>query len=601
MSFDYINEAFRRLNSLTEDTFDTSLNGLNALADFREEDDVTDLAKVIDPEAETEDAISDSYIGKVIINCNVCHSHIFEAKEDVVVDEDGLVNPEMQCPYCGEMSGFTVVGEIQPYETKNSETDAESDAEPSEIETNQEAELQEGIFDKFKKDDTKYIVWRKDSRGERPWSSPMTKKEADEWAKSHKTNGVEYTVKAYDAEEVRKARDASGMNDDLKEAFRDTPINDSYKMLKDFLVSKGLSVSSKQAIAYAWSVIDLFESGDIEVTQESLEKWFADTQQNYPEDLEIFNDTLDESVLTEGKIIDNIKKVATRVGADAATIIRCFTELGEMAANIGNKGEYKNTKLNDLMTYVEDKAVLKALLSGNEAVMNGLTKEDIEELENDIAEYEAEQKAKKEKSSEKITESIDELSLTANGTHIEVDEDEDGRVTLVAEPAENNSGDMQISPVSDETIAEIENNNSEVVDEEPAEDTPEEPEEVDVDIEDVEEADLDELGESYLKSTYRNVESFKTNSVSTTDSSLIVEGTVTFTSGVKKNTGFVFEAYSVDAQGKLKFIGSNKHLSESADAFTLTGSVEEKKFIPESLSYNYNVSDEVVSGTVTKK
>lgn len=114
-----------------------------------------------------------------------------------------------------------------------------------------------------------------------------------------------------------------------------------------------------------------------------------------------------ESALTEGKLLDNVKKVATRVGADAATIVRCFTELGEMIANTGNKGEYKTTKLNDFMEYVENKAVFKALMSGNESVMNGTTKEDLEELAQDIEDY------KKAKKGEGEGEDLEEL-LDAN-------------------------------------------------------------------------------------------------------------------------------------------------------------------------------------------
>lgn len=103
-----------------------------------------------------------------------------------------------------------------------------------------------------------------------------------------------------------------------------------------------------------------------------------------------------ESALTEGKLLDNVKKVATRVGADAATLVRCFTELGEMIANVGNKGEYKTTKLNDFMEYVENKAAFKALMNGNEAVMNGTTKEDLEELAQDIEEYKKAKAGKKD-------------------------------------------------------------------------------------------------------------------------------------------------------------------------------------------------------------
>jgi predicted DNA binding CopG/RHH family protein len=99
-----------------------------------------------------------------------------------------------------------------------------------------------------------------------------------------------------------------------------------------------------------------------------------------------------EEPLTEGKIIDGLKKVGTRLGADVATIVRCFAEISGVDA------------LDDLATHVENKAVLKALQSGNERVLNTLTKEDIEELEQDIKDYEDAKKAKKSGVKEQLTE-----------------------------------------------------------------------------------------------------------------------------------------------------------------------------------------------------
>jgi hypothetical protein len=116
------------------------------------------------------------------------------------------------------------------------------------------------------------------------------------------------------------------------------------------------------------------------------------------------DETTTES-LTEGKLIDNVKKVATRVGADTATILRSFTELGEIIANVGNNDEYKTTKLNDFMQHVEDKAVFKALMNGNETVLNGTTKEDLEDLVADIEEY------KKEKADKKVDKASDKEDL----------------------------------------------------------------------------------------------------------------------------------------------------------------------------------------------
>lgn len=546
MSFDYINEAFKRLDALNEDVFDTSLTGLNNLSDFMDQDDASDIVKVIDPAAETEDAVSDSYIGKVIINCNVCHSHIFESKEDVVVDEDGVVNPEMQCPYCGEMSGFTVVGEIMPFEQSANETPDEENAVKVPEEDSAETE-----------DPTEDSV-------------------------------VESAEKK------------------LEEGFNFDTVMSDIETLKGFLRSKGHACKSKQAITYLWSVIDLFEAGDQELSLENIANWYEETCRNFPEDLELFesyvdvdssnsaetnteeltnvDDQLDESMLVEGRVLDTIKKVATRVGADASTIIRCFAELIP-----------GDTPIYDLAEYVENKAVLKALLNGNEKVLNTLTKDDIEELKQDIAEYE---RAKEDKKAGKVvTESIDELSLTANGTHIEVDEDENGKVTLVAEPVEA-EGDAVMAPVSDETVSEIAANN-ELEIEDPDAELP--AEEIDVDMDEVDEEGLDELGESYLKNIYENVESFKTTCVSTTDSKMIVEGVITFQSGVKKTTGFVFEAYSASKDGKVKFVGKNEHFSSNNRAFALTGRISNNKLLPESLTYNYEVGSRKIVGTVNKQ
>lgn len=129
------------------------------------------------------------------------------------------------------------------------------------------------------------------------------------------------------------------------------------------------------------------QSAESEPSPEAADETADPGDPGSPADKEDISEELLESVLTEGKFMDNVKKVVTRVGADASTILRCFTELGEMVKNIGNDGEYKTTKLNDFMEYVENKAVLKALMNGNEEVLNGTTKEEIEELAQDIEEY----------------------------------------------------------------------------------------------------------------------------------------------------------------------------------------------------------------------
>lgn len=100
--------------------------------------------------------------------------------------------------------------------------------------------------------------------------------------------------------------------------------------------------------------------------------------------------------LLEGKITDSIKKLSTRLGADGATVVRSFAEL--ISDLLPEKA---GDALYDAAEYVENKAVLKALLNGNDKVLNTCTVEDIKELKQDIEDYKNRKNKESEKESEK--------------------------------------------------------------------------------------------------------------------------------------------------------------------------------------------------------
>ena len=348
MSFDYINEAFKQLNILEEDVFEPSTDGVNKLDMFLDNDD--DTINVIDPEATSEEELNDSYIGKVIINCNVCHSHIFKAKEDIEINEEGVVNSESECPYCGEQEGFTVIGEITPYVESKEE-------EPSEDEVNAEVEV--------------------------------------------------------DGEEI---------------PAEEEPVNES------------------------------------------------------------------------------------------------------------------------------------------------------------------------------LTEAMNNVNVETDDTIVTVNSDENGKVTVSTEPKVEDTiiEDEMIAPISDETINEIEANQEpaeavaseeEFAEEEFSEDEYVEDETTDVDIEEVDEDSMDELGESYIRNIYDNVSGFRTTNVSMSDTKMIIEGLITFTSGTQKKTGFIFEAVGIDKNNNVRFVGKNSHFSTSPEAYTLSGKVNNNKLFFESLDYHYVAKD----------
>lgn len=572
MSFDYINEAFRKLNMLEEDVFDTSIGGLNNLSTFLDNDD-DDIVKVIDPEAETEENLSNSYVGKVIIDCNVCHSKIFSEKSDIVLSEDGVVNPEEQCPYCGETSGFTVVGEIKEFEQDTAE-ETPTDETPVDETPAEETETQEG----------------------------EEKPEVEE--------------------ALTEELSAENSQDDepISEEF------DAFTAVSTFLTGKGYDVSSKDGKAYVWGVVDYLDLGGIAPTTENLESWLKDTlaEEEYRSELESCCglNSLEEAYFKPVDGEPGVKRaLIDSCDEFTVTLLEITDEDGtwyEVGINHPTKdfeqveiGEYRTEKFAEsiaqrvvsmLTKYVELEELTSIYEFGTRSIYDKV----------------ASKMPETEPTTEELNEDIQNLSLTTDETQVKLTSDENGKVTLVTEPVIKEEaepevveeepaadGALEIAPVSDETVDAIVDNNDveteeEVVEEEPVEEPIEETGEEDVALDEVDEEGLDELGESYMKAVYENVESFKTTNVSANDTHIVVEGLIKFASGTERKTGFIFEAHTV-RDNKVNFKGCNEHFSKDRNSFTLNCSVVDRKLLPESLSYNYNVDGREISGTVTRK
>ena len=170
MAFDYINEAFKKLDLLNEEMFNSSTDGINHLTDYmRDEEASEDTIRVIDPNATDEEELQDSYIGKLIVNCNVCRSHVFMNKEDVEIDEEGYATSDGCCPYCGEQEGFVIVGEIAPANVKDASSE-ESETEQDTLDNDSEdEEFNESLTEDFKevsiKTDDQHLAMTSDENG----------------------------------------------------------------------------------------------------------------------------------------------------------------------------------------------------------------------------------------------------------------------------------------------------------------------------------------------------------------------------------------------------------------------------------------------------
>ena len=121
----YLKEAFKALRLVEaeeSDEDDTKFNlsdpeaydemdtAINTEDSDEEDDDVVDVA---DLDAEDETDFEDSYIGQIILECNVCHSLIYKQPEDITEgSEEDVVCEDEECPFCMCMSGYKVVGQV---------------------------------------------------------------------------------------------------------------------------------------------------------------------------------------------------------------------------------------------------------------------------------------------------------------------------------------------------------------------------------------------------------------------------------------------------------------------------------------------------------
>ena len=132
----FLTEAFKELKMLNEE--DYNLNNKDEIEDmhdtvFNQLDDKS--IDIIDPNAQSVDDLEDSYVGKVILDCDVCHSKIYKDPSEVIIDdESSLANIDEECPYCYSTDGYKIIGEVASYDGASLEDDDEDDTEEDDTE-----------------------------------------------------------------------------------------------------------------------------------------------------------------------------------------------------------------------------------------------------------------------------------------------------------------------------------------------------------------------------------------------------------------------------------------------------------------------------------
>lgn len=583
-----IQEAFREFNLLNEaEEFTLDVSGVDELSSFLDMaggDDDTDV-EVIDLEAEAKEDLKNSYMGKVIVDCNVCHSNIFMNKEDVVVDEEGNVNMETECPYCMSNEGYTIIGEVAPYgaETEEPEEDVEPEEEPIE-DVESEEDDEELIGESLRRKRSKKI-------NEAVYTLELYPTHTSEPKRTH-YNSYEDAFNAakseingkYDEIYINR-RTAGGPSFENKWSREDGWYKESLKRKRSRRINESYETYTRQDLVGDEWLEDIAFMLDDAYGEGSWDRF--DISDDIDDPIRVYNeDQLVSSVQIEGGRVFEVS-----ADQDYMTPAEARKYWEENSDSDPILAEYNG----DFSAWYKD------------SVENGYILESV-----------------KGRESRSVNEAVIDYDTDNRSANIEteselitVEDNADGGVSINTQPLDTLASEEEvIAPISDETVDEIEDANTE------------EPEFDDVDIEDPElddaltaaaedvgeegELDFDEfdeesfdgLGESYLKKCYENVNSFKTTSVKRSGSNLIVEGLIKFTSGNEKKTNFVFTE-AANNKGKVKLEGYNVQISKGKKSFKLRGSVNNRSFVCESLNYNYrgkNALDESVRvyGTVRK-
>lgn len=603
-----LKEAFKELQNLNEDTFSFDKEGIFNLDRFLKADDLApDVVNIIDVEADSEKDLKSTYAGKAILRCCVCEQLIYKDPKDVHIDEDlQRANVDEDCPHCGCIGGYEVVGQVAPYvdmektditvdgdklEVKEASTEAdEKPVLPVEESLNESVDGKPSIANYFK-DVDKGEGWVTLELAEE--GLERSEDEIADWLDKHPTVGYIYNIEDIQVICTPHAPSFDSIAAELgiTEYEGKEDLNESIsKKDRDIILDavKGEFETGHGYIEDKDEFEEMLGRRLTAVKYEELKEFYSELQdlgptgfyEEYKDKLEFDPDFVaefgyeeeDEEDLNESK--DPIDSLDTGVlGAKVGDKI--------LDTKTGKVGEVKKESQVDNydLIYVDFGSGLKKINPMDDAQTEG--------------------RYKFADGDESLNEDFHKATVETGDSTLSMETDENGKITVTSEPRKvEENGEEMVAPVSDEIKAEIDAANEEPEEEaeEPIENLPEESaeedgEDVDFDIDEIDEDSFNELGESYFQKVYDNVDHFQTTGGKIDGDKILIEGVITFCSGKQAKTNFLFEGFGVSKKGRLKFLGENAQISKRKNAFSIQGKLEGKKLITESLTYNYRALD----------
>lgn len=499
-------EAFDKLRTLDEETFDVSKEGIEKLKEFKDDDYTDELIDIYDADLDDEDddecdCECHDHKDDVILDCSVCHSKVYKDKKDVKLDEEAdLANVGDECPYCHSNDGYKVVGQVKECDMR----EGKEEVCP---------ECGKPLDKCVCKNVNEAVATRIPSIGK------VLSKHAAEINQEYEPAKVKAKVKEIlDNSEIAGTPAVETFKDRLDQMRTSTSL---FNLIGTYLTNT--STTPKGLSKY-----DRYREKN-----ESLK------EDNLGQEVEKYQRWVDYDMKKYKKVSDQTNRKIKEAGLQLVK---------------DQYGDYEVT-------------------AGDESISESRN---------------IKESALKRRILRKISEALDEVEVKTGDMKLEVTSDENGKVTVSAEPKEVELEDSEevIEPVSPETEMEIEGDF-----EEPVEET------------EFDEESFDEVAESYLKKIDESVASYKTRKVFTNkkNNRLVIEGVIRGTNRSRKPTRFVFESKKPLTSGKLIMTGLNESLAKGTNKpYRLFVKNTGKKIVVEGMKYKHSQKSKIGKTTVVE-
>lgn len=559
------------------------------------------IEKIVDLDAESEEDILPSYVGKVIMQCPQCMTLFYKNEEDIETSEETpeVVNINEICQHCGNASGYTLIGKVGGIE--------ESEVDNFDLD---EMEVDEDELDlDFPEEGTEEI----DAEGTGEAGEAMEDEDFDD---------LDLDLD-FDEEDEEEEVEESLHNSELLKKIEDKNDLKSEEESEHLTLNEEVETPAEEATAEVEESLHNSEALEDAEKKSDLKSDIESEHMTINEDVELMDGDVDnkEPVDTFDIYID---KSGSGAQADkAAPMIKDFeAQHPDAKINVYYFDDFRYSESlaaaktgKQIIVYTDDDYTTNCpeLADFENVTLINVMQENLEE---DLADW---YRKKFDRPASTATQQAWEDEL--NGEFGEISdkrrkelEDKFARqrdwearhpdkVKDVPTIKPNVEAEVK-EPAAVESLNEEADNADALLDdlwsgpqptEEEIEGILDGPrfEEAFEDAEDLDEDSINKHLTEYLTSVYSNVATFEATGCNMSGKKLVLEGKIKFNSGKEKATKFVFEST------ERGIVGINEDFA-AHEAFRLSAKVENKTLMTESFKYCYKVDGSLVKGSTNK-